>query len=389
MIIFENLQFYPCCILSVFDPRVDKLKVDQRTPQELNNLMNRTVLTRPEIQNNERNRKPVRQHSLSRLDDKRHKDIEKNSRRERDFYTLQRDGERYSLKKDGVSFTVQKDEKRYLLYNDGEKYLVQKDGEKSILQKDKMACGIHGDLEKYCFHKVDEKYTLAQTEEQYAPCKDEEKYQDIKDEEKYALHKVGDSQVLQEYVPKKEVKRQLSLRETYSNIHIVDKYGTLKGVKKYSTLREGDKYATLRDIEKYATVRGSDKYGVQREPSAERAPNKISTVKLQPAQAAAIAAAVSATRQGQANVSIQAPVQVNGSGTTPGEHAEDYSPAELDIRPSGAPIKSPVPAQEPERALCRTNSMQQLEHWVRTHRTRVPDHDARRLVWLSVCISVC
>uniref|UniRef100_A0A3Q0RI96 Pleckstrin homology domain containing, family A member 5 n=1 Tax=Amphilophus citrinellus TaxID=61819 RepID=A0A3Q0RI96_AMPCI len=80
----------------------EPLKVDQQTPQELNNLLNHRVLTRPEIQNNERNREPVRHHCLSRVDDKRQKDVEKhNGQREQEYYTLQRDGEKYSLKKDG------------------------------------------------------------------------------------------------------------------------------------------------------------------------------------------------------------------------------------------------------------------------------------------------
>uniref|UniRef100_A0A3B5KW59 PH domain-containing protein n=1 Tax=Xiphophorus couchianus TaxID=32473 RepID=A0A3B5KW59_9TELE len=55
----------------------NKLNVEQQTPQQWNNLLNHTALTQPEIQNNERNREPVRQHSLSRADEKRLKDIEK------------------------------------------------------------------------------------------------------------------------------------------------------------------------------------------------------------------------------------------------------------------------------------------------------------------------
>ncbi|KAM8740510.1 pleckstrin homology domain-containing family A member 5-like isoform 15-T15 [Acanthopagrus schlegelii] len=375
--------------------RLDKLKVDQRTPQELNNLLNHRVLTRPEIQNNERNREPVRQHSLSRVDDKRQKEVEKhNGQREREYYTLQRDGERYSLKKDGVSYTVQKDGERYLLHKDGEKYLLRKDGEKSSLQKDGEVCAIHRDLEKYAVQKVDEKYTVTPTEDKYAPSKEGEKYLLAKDGEKYALQKVGDRHMLQKdgqkYVPQKEVKRQLSLRETerystmretenkYGTIQVVDKYGTLKEVKKYSTLREGDKYASLRDVEKYATVRCGDKYGFQREPSAERTLTKISSIKLQPAQAAAIAAAVSASRQGQANLSVQKPTQVNGSGSAAGEQTGDCTPAEVDASLAGGPGKSHVPVQEPQSGLSRTNSMQQLEHWVRTHR-RGLDDDTRSI----------
>lgn len=365
-------------ICPVFISRLDKLKVDQRTPQELNNLLNHRVLTRPEIQNNERNREPMRQHSLSRADDKQKE--KHNGQREHEYYTLQRDGERYSLKKDGVSYMVQKDGERILLHKDGEKYLVRKDGEKSVVQKDRETCTIHRDLEKHSVPKVDEKYNVVLTEDKYAPNKDGEKYLLTKDGEKYALQKVGDRLTLQKdgqkYVPQKEVRRQLSLKETYSNIQIVDKYGTLKEVRKYSTLREGDKYATLRDVEKYATVRGGDKYGFHRDPSAERALTKISSIKLQPAQAAAIAAAVSASRQGQANV--QKPMQVNGSGSAVGEQPGDYSTTEVDANLAEGPVKSPAPVQEPERGLSRTNSMQQLEPWVRTHRTRGPEDDTRR-----------
>ncbi|XP_041820024.1 pleckstrin homology domain-containing family A member 5-like isoform X3 [Chelmon rostratus] len=374
--------------------RLDKLKVDQRTPQELNNLLNHRALTRPEIQNNERNREPVRQHSLSRADDKRQKDVEKhNGQRECEYYTLQRDGERFSLKKDGMSYTVQKDGERYSLHKDGEKYLLRKDREKSFLQKDGEVCAIHKDLEKYTVQKVDEKYTVMQTEDKYAPSKDGEKYLLMKDGEKYALQKVGDRHTLQKdgqkYVPQKEVKRQPSLKETdryntiretgnkYGTIQVVDKYGTMKEVKKYSTLREGDKYATLGDVEKYATVRGRDKYAFQRDPSAERALNKISSIKLQPAQAAAITAAVSASRQGQSNLNVQK--QVNGSGSRLGEQTVDCSPPEVDISLADGPGKPPAPVQDQERGLSRTNSMQQLEHWVRTQRTRGLDDDTRSI----------
>ncbi|XP_049422994.1 pleckstrin homology domain-containing family A member 5-like isoform X3 [Epinephelus fuscoguttatus] len=374
--------------------RLDKLKVDQRTPQEMNNLLNHRVLTRPEIQNNERNREPARQHSLSRVDDKRQKDLEKhNCQREHEYYTLQRDGERYSLKKEGVSYMLQKDGERYLLHKDGEKYMLQKDREKPSLQKEEEVYAIHRDLERYAVEKVDEKCTVTPTEEKYAPPKDGEKYLLTKDGEKYALQKVGDRHTLQKggqkYAPQKEVKRQLSLKETerygiqreteskYGTIQVVDKYGTLKEVRKYSTLREGDKYTALRDTGKYATIRSGDKYGLQRDPSADRSLTKISSIKLQPAQAAAIAAAVSASRQGQANLSVQSPAQVNGSGSTAGEQTGDCSSAEVDSSLTTGPGKSPAPVQEPEKGLSRTNSMQQLEHWVRTHRTRGLDDDTR------------
>ncbi|XP_072233981.1 pleckstrin homology domain-containing family A member 5 isoform X10 [Leuresthes tenuis] len=370
--------------------RLDKLKVDQRTPQELNNLLNHRVLTRPEIQNNERNREPVRQNSLSRADDKWQKDGDKhNSQREREYYTLQRDGEKYSLKKDGVSYMLQKDGERYLLHKDGEKYLLQKDGEKYSLQKDGEVNAIHRDVEKV--QKVDNKYTVASTEAKYAPTKDGEKYLLTKDGEKYALQRVGDRHTLQKdgqkYVPQREVRRQLSLKETdrystmremgnrYGTIQVVDKYGTLKEVRKYSTLREGDRYAAFTDAEKYATVRDGNKYGFQRDPSSERSLTKISSIKLQPAQAAAIAAAVAASRQSQANINTQKPVQVNSSGSA--EQQGDCSQAKVDGSLAKAPVKSPAPVQEPQSGLSRTGSTQQLEQWVHTHRTRGLDDDTR------------
>lgn len=103
---------------------------------------------------------------------------------------------------------------------------------------------------------------------------------------------------------------------------------------------------------------------------------KISSIKLQPAQAAAIAAAVSASRQGQANLNVQK--QVNGSGSGLGEQTGDCSPTEVDGSLADGPGKSPAPVRDPDRGLSMTNSMQQLEHWVRTHRTRGLDDDTRR-----------
>uniref|UniRef100_A0A3P8PXH7 PH domain-containing protein n=1 Tax=Astatotilapia calliptera TaxID=8154 RepID=A0A3P8PXH7_ASTCA len=107
------------------------------------------------------------------------------------------------------------------------------------------------------------------------------------------------------------------------------------------------------DAEKCATV--CDKYGFQRDPSTDRALTKINSIKLQPAQAAAIAAAVSASRQNQANISAQKPAQVDGNLAR-------------------VPVKSPAPVQEPEKGLSRTNSIQQLEHWVHPQRRGMDDN---------------
>ncbi|KAF3859090.1 hypothetical protein F7725_021489, partial [Dissostichus mawsoni] len=159
-----------------------------------------------------------------------------------------------------------------------------------------------------------------------------------------------------------------------------NKYGTIQVVDKYGTLKEytarGDKYATLRDAGKYATVRGGVGMA-SRETPVQRALTKISSLQLQPAQAAAIAAAVSASRQSHAHLSVHGPPQPNGPGPAAAGHPGDCSPSEGDSSLAMAPGTSPVPVQEPERGLSRTNSMQQLEHWVRTQKTRGLDEDTR------------
>lgn len=327
---------------------------------ELNNLINHRMLTQPEIQNNERNREPVRQHSLSRVDDRRRKDGDKpNGQREREYYTLQRDGERYSLRKDGISYTVERDGQRYLLHKDGEKYLMRKDGEKAT---------------EKALQKEEDKLT----EDTYAQLKDREKYLVTKDGEKYALQRVGERHALtkegQRCAPPKEVKRQLSLRETYSNVQVVDRYGSVKEVKKYSTLREGERYASLRDVEKYATVRAGERSSLRREDSADRMVARISSIQLQPAQSAAIAAAVSAAHQGHAHLRLQKSAHVNGSVVGLGDQPGDYGTVEGD---ASVPGTGSAPVQEPERVLSRTGSVQQLESWARTHR-KGADEDARR-----------
>nr|XP_046184949.1 pleckstrin homology domain-containing family A member 5-like isoform X2 [Oncorhynchus gorbuscha] len=349
--------------------RLDKLKVDRCCPQEVNNILNHNrVLTRPEIQNNERNREP-HQPSLTRSMDRTDGDRKHNTlQRERERYTLQRDGERYSLQKDGVSYTLQRDGERYLLQKDGERYALQKDGERYSLQKDGgERCAVQKDVQM----------------EKYAPQKDGEKYLVQKDGERYALQKDG-----QKYNLQKGVERQTSMTEKDRS----DRYGTLDERQKYKTLREGskcgtlrdgekygtlDKYGTLREVDKYGTLREGNKYGFQRDGSAERPLTKINSIKLQPAQAAAIAAAVTASRQVQVSQHMTPP-QVNGSG----ERAGDHSPGEVvgTMGRGAGKAQDPPPnqtqnqqAQEPEKSLTRTNSMRQLENWVRTQRTQEED----------------
>uniref|UniRef100_A0A8C8FQ80 Pleckstrin homology domain containing A5 n=1 Tax=Oncorhynchus tshawytscha TaxID=74940 RepID=A0A8C8FQ80_ONCTS len=166
------------------------------------------------------------------------------------------------------------------------------------------------------------------------------------------------------------------------------KYKTLREGSKCGTLRDGekhgtlDKYGTLREVDKYGTLREGNKYGFQRDGSAERPLTKINSIKLQPAQAAAIAAAVTASRQVQVSQHM-APHQVNGSG----ERAGDQSPGEVigtlarGARKAHDPPQNQTQnqqAQEPEKSLTRTNSMRQLENWVRTQRTQ-EDDDTRSI----------
>ncbi|KAJ8261868.1 hypothetical protein GJAV_G00159370 [Gymnothorax javanicus] len=126
----------------------------------------------------------------------------------------------------------------------------------------------------------------------------------------------------------------------------------------------------------------AEKYGFQKD-GVERPLTKINSVKLQPAQAAAIAASVSASRPqanstsggSQPQPALYKPPQVNGSGdrAAPGQGGNTL-PARP---PSQAP--PPAPAQEPERTLQRTNSMQQLEQWVRTQRGRGQEEETHSI----------
>uniref|UniRef100_A0A8C7HJG6 Pleckstrin homology domain containing, family A member 5 n=1 Tax=Oncorhynchus kisutch TaxID=8019 RepID=A0A8C7HJG6_ONCKI len=132
------------------------------------------------------------------------------------------------------------------------------------------------------------------------------------------------------------------------------------------------------EVDKYGTLREGNKYGFQRDGSAERPLTKINSIKLQPAQAAAIAAAVTASRQVQVSQHM-APHQVNGSG----ERVGDQSPGEVVGTLGRGAGKAHDPpqnqrAQEPEKSLTRTNSMRQLENWVRTQRTQ-EDEDTRSI----------
>ncbi|XP_077355276.1 pleckstrin homology domain-containing family A member 5-like isoform X14 [Festucalex cinctus] len=306
---------------------LDKLKVDQPAPQELNNMLNKRIFNRPELQNNERNRAPARQHSLSRTDEKRAKDADKvHGGIERDYRTLQKDGGRYCLKQDCVSYMLQKDGEKYLLHKDGERYSIYRDSDKCSLQK------------------VDDKYRATPTDEKVG-----DKCFLSKDDDAFLLQKMGVKET-PKYVPQREVRRQLSLKETqskYGTLQIVDKYNTLKDVRKYSTLREGDKYATLRDLEKYATLCHGDKRRFQ--------------------QDALQAAAMSASRQGlAAALALPKPAQVNGSVAV--DRTSDCS---VTAEKQSQARVAATPGPEPDRGVSTANSVQQLEHM--TRRTRTED----------------
>lgn len=305
--------------------RLEKVKVDSRSPQEMNNMLNHRVLTRPEIQNNERNRETLRQ------EEKKQKAVDK--QKEKDGrVSVQKDGERYTLQRDADNYALHKDAQRLALQKDGDRYMLQKDVEKFVLQKDG---------EKYAVHKEGEKYLLQ---------KDGQKYTVHKDGDKYTLQREGEK-----YAPPKDGEKSLQKDARYPL---------------------GDKHVQQKDSEKpVPPPREGEKYGFQKEGAVERPLTKINSIKLQPAQAAAIAAAVSSSRQLQsaAGSAQYKPAQVNGSG----ERGGDRSPGDMN---NTVPQRTTVPPQpaEPERTLSRTNSMQQLEQWVRTHRTRAPDDDTRR-----------
>ncbi|XP_048011873.1 pleckstrin homology domain-containing family A member 5 isoform X13 [Megalobrama amblycephala] len=315
--------------------RLEKVKVDPRSPQEMNNMLNHRVLTRPEIQNNERNRETHRQ------EEKKHKPVDKQPCIQKDKESrgsVQKDGERYTLQRDTDNYALHKEAQRLALQKDGDRYMLQKDVEKYVLQKDG---------EKYSVHKEGEKYLLQKDGLKYTVHKDGDKYTLQREGEKYVPPNDG------EKIPQKDARYPLTLP------------------------REGDKHMQQKDPEKpVPPPREGEKYGFQKEGAVERPLTKINSIKLQPAQAAAIAAAVSSSRQLQsaAGSAQYKPSQVNGSG----ERGGDRSPGDMS---NTMPQRTTVPPQpaEPERTLSRTNSMQQLEQWVRTYRTRTPDDDTRSI----------
>ncbi|XP_069551229.1 pleckstrin homology domain-containing family A member 5 isoform X12 [Brachyistius frenatus] len=113
--------------------------------------------------------------------------------------------------------------------------------------------------------------------------------------------------------------------------------------------------------------RDAERYGFQKDGAERERPlTKINSIKLQPAQAAAIKASMTSPQPlTEMDRSHQSP-QVNGSGE------------QCQTDGTGVPHQQ-SPTREPDRNLSRTSSMQQLEQWVRTQRGRNQDDDTRSI----------
>uniref|UniRef100_A0A8D3ADR2 Pleckstrin homology domain containing A5 n=1 Tax=Scophthalmus maximus TaxID=52904 RepID=A0A8D3ADR2_SCOMX len=118
------------------------------------------------------------------------------------------------------------------------------------------------------------------------------------------------------------------------------------------------------DLEKQ---RDAERYGFQKDGAERERPlTKINSIKLQPAQAAALMANIASPQTPTEMDGPHRSPQVNGSG--------EQCQADGTRDP---PQQSPT--HEPERTLSRTSSMQQLEQWVRTQRGRNQDDDTRSI----------
>ncbi|XP_051976375.1 pleckstrin homology domain-containing family A member 5-like isoform X13 [Xyrauchen texanus] len=312
--------------------RLEKVKVDPHTPQEMNNMLNHRVLTRPEIQNNERNRETQWQ------EEKKQKPLEKQPCIQKDKESrcgVPVDCERYTLQRDNDNYALHKDTQRIALQKDGDRYMLQKDIEKYVLQKDGEKYAVHNDGEKYFLQKDGHKYTLQKEEDKYTLQSDDKNAQ-----------------------PK----------DTEKNLQ-------KDGIYPHTLQRDGEKHPQPKELENAAPPpREGEKYGFQKDGIMERPLTKINSIKLLPAQAAAIAAAGSSSRQLQSGSSQYKPAQFNGSGERGGERSPGDISNTLIHRTTVPPLQV-----EPERTLSRTNSIQQLEQWVRTHRTQTPDDDTRSI----------
>ncbi|XP_029909875.1 pleckstrin homology domain-containing family A member 5-like isoform X3 [Myripristis murdjan] len=134
------------------------------------------------------------------------------------------------------------------------------------------------------------------------------------------------------------------------------------------TDRECTTTTTTKTAEEERKQHDAERYGFQKDGAERERPlTKINSIKLQPAQAAALTANINSPRNpAETDVPHRSP-QVNGSG--------EQSPADV----TGVPPQR-TPTQEPDRTMSRTNSMQQLEQWVRTQRGRSQDDDTRSIM---------
>lgn len=118
--------------------------------------------------------------------------------------------------------------------------------------------------------------------------------------------------------------------------------------------------------------RDAERYGFQKDGGEPGRPlTKINSVKLQPAQAAAVKNNIASAQVSTETDSRRSP-QVNGSG--------EQSP----VNGTGAPPQK-TPTHDGDRNLSRTSSLQQLEQWVRTQRGRGQEDDNRRSVGSRQC----
>ncbi|XP_042352863.1 pleckstrin homology domain-containing family A member 5-like isoform X2 [Plectropomus leopardus] len=131
--------------------------------------------------------------------------------------------------------------------------------------------------------------------------------------------------------------------------------------------RERTAAVTSTTAEEERKQRDAERYGFQKDgEERERPLTKINSIKLQPAQAAAIKANITSPQTPTEMDGLHRSPQVNGSG--------EQCPADG----TGVPPQR-SPTHEPDRALSRTSSMQQLEQWVRTQRGRNQDDDTRSI----------
>ncbi|XP_028440058.1 pleckstrin homology domain-containing family A member 5 isoform X7 [Perca flavescens] len=131
--------------------------------------------------------------------------------------------------------------------------------------------------------------------------------------------------------------------------------------------RERDAAVTSTTADEERKQRDAERYGFQKDGAEpERPLTKINSIKLQPAQAAAIKANITSPHTPTEMDGSHRSPQVNGSG--------EHCPADgTGVPPQGSPT------HEPGRTLSRTSSMQQLEQWVRTQRGRNQDDDTRSI----------